>query len=127
MSAEEVARARINKLTHLELEQFYESFKRFDSDGSGVIDLTELQQVLQWLGQDATLAEAKEMMEIADADGTGHIDFWEFTTLMVHKMSAGRGGVDQVMENAFHVVRRWESNRRSCARQPLSYPACCFC
>ena len=39
------------------------------------------------IGQYPTDDELAEMIRIADADGTGDVDFAEFVTLMAHKMS----------------------------------------
>ena len=38
------------------------------------------------LGQEPTKAELDKMVELADADGSGDIDFTEFVTLIAHKM-----------------------------------------
>ena len=39
------------------------------------------------VGQVPSDDELKEMIRIADADGSGEVDFYEFVTLMAHKMA----------------------------------------
>jgi calmodulin len=55
----------------------------FDSNGDGVIQSDELRHVMFLLGNTAiTEAEAAQIIEAADENGDGQIDFQEFQTLM---------------------------------------------
>merc|ERR1719240_212707 len=58
------------------------TFKEFDKDGSGSIDLAELDQALASIGIKKTRKELKQMMQAADNDGNGEIDFEEFVAMM---------------------------------------------
>lgn len=53
------------------------------------------------------------MVELADADGSGDIDFVEFVTLMAHKMqddqSKGEGDEDERLKSAFAIFVRLPS------------------
>ena len=51
------------------------SFSVFDRDGSGSIDANELKYVLVNLSDDLTDGEIVAMIEEADEDGNGEIDF----------------------------------------------------
>ena len=53
------------------------------------------------MGQDATDGEVDSMMRLADGDNSGKIDFWEFCTLMAHKM--GDTNPDATLRKAFEV------------------------
>jgi Ca2+-binding EF-hand superfamily protein len=53
-------------------------FEIFDEDGSGDIDITELRKAMKALGMKTSRGEVKKMIEEADIDGGGSIDFEEF-------------------------------------------------
>ena len=53
------------------------------------------------VGQNPTDEELEEMIRIADADGTGDIDFAEFVTLMAHKMADEKS--EETLRAAFSV------------------------
>lgn len=53
------------------------------------------------VGQNPTEDELVEMIRIADADGTGDIDFAEFVTLMAHKMADEKS--EETLKAAFSV------------------------
>jgi calmodulin len=78
-----------------------QAFNAFDKDNSGMIDAEELGGVLRTLGQDVTDDEVQDMMNLADGDRSGHIDFWEFATLMLHKMADPNP--DRSLKAAFKV------------------------
>ena len=64
-------------------EELIEStFRRFDADGSGAIDVSELGDALQMvLGKRPSRETVKQLFEIADQDGNGTLDFEEFRQL----------------------------------------------
>ncbi|GAY50923.1 hypothetical protein CUMW_130350 [Citrus unshiu] len=59
-------------------------FKSIDTDNSGTITLEELKQGLAKQGTKLSEYEAKQLMEAADADGNGTIDYHEFITATMH-------------------------------------------
>ena len=62
-------------------------FEMFDVDGSGAIDAKELKQVMQNLGMNPTEEEVNRMMQEADEDDSGEIEFKEFAILMGKKLA----------------------------------------
>ena len=98
------------QLSNTQLDEFRECFDAFDKDGGGSIDSAELEALVNSLGQSPTPAELAKMVELADADGSGDIDFVEFVTLMAHKMeddkAKGAGDEDDRLKSAFAVFVR---------------------
>ncbi|GAB2298872.1 Calcium-dependent protein kinase 15 [Dionaea muscipula] len=60
-------------------------FANMDTDQSGTITYDELKTGLARLGSDLTEAEVQQLMEAADVDGNGTIDFVEFVTATMHR------------------------------------------
>ena len=56
-------------------DELREAFKIFDSDCDGVIDAEDIQRTMVQLGEEVSLEDAKEMVEEADMDGDGKINF----------------------------------------------------
>ncbi|XP_035677686.1 calmodulin-like [Branchiostoma floridae] len=54
------------------------AFKMFDKDNSGYIDKNEIIQGMAQLGMQVTEEEAEEMLQEADTDGDGRINYEEF-------------------------------------------------
>ena len=65
-------------LTEEKVEIFKEMFQMFDKDGDGTISTKELGAVLRSLGLNPGQEEIDEMIEEADRDNSGAIDFREF-------------------------------------------------
>ncbi|KAK3317204.1 hypothetical protein B0T22DRAFT_164704 [Podospora appendiculata] len=63
-------------------QELLNAFKVFDQDGSGTISTEELRNVLRSLGENLTDAELDEMIQMADKNGDGHIDYQEFAQIM---------------------------------------------
>jgi len=66
-------------------ENLTSAFKVFDADGSGSITRDELHKVMTTLGDPLTDAEVQEMMNNADKDGSGTIDYAEFVSGLMGK------------------------------------------
>ena len=64
-------------------EDIAHSFKVFDIDGDGLI--TELQVTMNNLGEPMNEVEVKAMIDEADLDGDGKINYKEFQRLMDKK------------------------------------------
>ncbi|XP_059090628.1 calmodulin-A-like [Tigriopus californicus] len=88
-------------LTPEQIEEFKECFQMFDKDGDGTIDTTELGTVMRSLGQNPDEEEVEEMVDEADEDGSGSINFPEFIGLMMKKQQ-GSQTVDDIKQ-AFRV------------------------
>lgn len=57
-------------------------FDAFDEDKSGTINSSELQKIFVKFGHTLSSVEVRCMLEIADVDGSGEVDFDEFTTIV---------------------------------------------
>ena len=66
-------------------EDIAESFKVFDIDGDGLITEDELHVTMNNLGEPMNEVEVKAMIDEADLDGDGKINFKEFQRLMDKK------------------------------------------
>mmetsp|Transcript_6711 Transcript_6711/g.8334 ORF Transcript_6711/g.8334 Transcript_6711/m.8334 type:complete len:150 (-) Transcript_6711:410-859(-) len=65
-------------LTQEEIDGCREAFLAFDKDRSGTIDVWELRQVLEAMGQVPTEEELFQMISEVDDNMSGSIDFGEF-------------------------------------------------
>ncbi|XP_074263761.1 calcium-dependent protein kinase 29-like [Silene latifolia] len=87
----------MNKLTKLALKVMAENlpdeeikglkqmFNNIDTDRSGTITLEELKAGLARLGSRLTEPEIQQLMEAADVDNNGSIDYMEFITATMHR------------------------------------------
>ncbi|KAK9740068.1 hypothetical protein RND81_03G008900 [Saponaria officinalis] len=87
----------MNKLTKLALKVMAENlpdeemkglkqmFNNIDTDRSGTITLEELKAGLARLGSRLTEPEIQQLMEAADVDKNGSIDYMEFITATMHR------------------------------------------
>ena len=66
-------------------EDIMKVFNLFDDDQSGKISLRNLKRVAKELGETMTDAELLEMIERADNDQDGEINFEEFYAIMTKK------------------------------------------
>ena len=92
---------KIGQLTDAQLQEFKEAFDQYDSDGSGSIEAPELKNLMESIGSTPSDDEVVEMIRIADADGSGSVDFFEFVTLMAHKM--GEVKDTSMIEKSFKI------------------------
>ena len=72
-------------LTEEMIQEFRDAFTLFDKDGDGTITTQELAIVMRSLGQHPKEEELADMISEVDADGSGELDFSEFTTMMLLK------------------------------------------
>jgi calmodulin len=80
---EEFVELMKNKMKGLDAEEeIREAFKVFDKNGDGYVEVAELRQVVQGLGEPLSEADLQEMIKEADADGDGRISYQEFVRLM---------------------------------------------
>uniref|UniRef100_A0A1J3GF06 non-specific serine/threonine protein kinase n=1 Tax=Noccaea caerulescens TaxID=107243 RepID=A0A1J3GF06_NOCCA len=73
-------------------------FESMDSDRSGSITYEELKTGLHRLGSKLSEAEVKQLMEAADVDGNGTIDYIEFISATMHRHRLER---DEHLHKAF--------------------------
>ena len=69
-------------LTKEQIADFKEAFFLFDKNGDGTISATELGSVLKLLGENPAQEVLEEMVNQADVNRNGTIEFPEFLTIM---------------------------------------------
>eukprot|EP01064_Diplonema_japonicum_P014490 TRINITY_DN22154_c0_g1_i1.p1 TRINITY_DN22154_c0_g1~~TRINITY_DN22154_c0_g1_i1.p1 ORF type:complete len:157 (+),score=38.21 TRINITY_DN22154_c0_g1_i1:320-790(+) len=72
----------------LSMEHIKESFRLFDSDGSGEIDQQEMKLAMLSLGWQLEDSEVLDMMTAIDKDGDAKINYDEFEKMMVDRTAA---------------------------------------
>ncbi|XP_062024522.1 calcium-dependent protein kinase 29 [Rosa rugosa] len=72
-------------LSEEEIHGLKQMFNNIDTDGSGNITVEELRTGLSRLGSKLTEAEIKQLMDAADIDNNGTIDYTEFITATMHR------------------------------------------
>eukprot|EP01045_Picozoa_sp_COSAG04_P007086 COSAG04_NODE_361_length_15860_cov_18.114904_10_plen_1886_part_00 len=81
-------------------EKLKKSFEIFDQDGNGYVSAEELRKTLTSLGEKLTFDEAKEMINEADTDRDGQINYEEFAKLMISEVPDGSGSWAPFMKQA---------------------------
>ncbi|PIA25565.1 hypothetical protein AQUCO_11100023v1 [Aquilegia coerulea] len=72
-------------LTEEEIKGLQQMFNNMDTDRSGTITLEELKAGLSRLGSKLTEPEIQQLMDAADVDQSGSIDYIEFITATMHR------------------------------------------
>lgn len=77
------------ELSEEQKAEFKAAFDIFVEDSEdGAISVKELGKVFRMLGQTPTEQELQEMVDEVDEDGSGTIDFEEFTEMMAKQLAA---------------------------------------
>ena len=63
-------------------EELKEAFRVFDKDGNGFISADELRHVMTNLGEQLSEEEVEQMIQEADSNGDGQVDYEEFCKMM---------------------------------------------
>ena len=63
-------------------KDIYDAFRVFDKDGNGFISPAELRYVMTKMGQVITDEEVDQMIQEADLDGDGQVNYREFVKMM---------------------------------------------
>lgn len=74
-------------LTLQQITEFKEAFAVFDKDGDGSITADDVAEVFLAIGHNVSQKKLQLMMEEADLDANGVIDFPEFLTLVATKLN----------------------------------------
>ena len=70
------------KLKDQQVEEIKQKFLQFDDDQDGAIDIRELRNVIESLGQTPTEEELQALLDELDSDKTNLLEFPEFLILM---------------------------------------------
>jgi calmodulin len=70
------------EFTRPEIQVFLESFRKYDKDGSGGIDVDELEEAFKDMGQGFNKQQVKGFLDQVDADKSGQIEWLEFLQIM---------------------------------------------
>ena len=66
-------------------EEIISAFRVFDKDGNGTLSTKELRHIMTTIGDKLTDEEVDQMIEEADIDGDGVINYEEFVRMMMAK------------------------------------------
>ncbi|XP_069114946.1 calmodulin-like [Argopecten irradians] len=97
-----------HQVTADQTAEFKEAFSLFDKDGDGTISTKELGTVMRALGQNPTEADLRDMINDADADGSGAIEFNEFVGLMT-KRKENEKDEEETLKEAFRLLDKDDS------------------
>ncbi|XP_060080010.1 calmodulin-beta-like [Ylistrum balloti] len=64
------------------ISEMKEAFEVFDQDGDGFLDKDDIQRAMEGLGVSLTAPEVTQMMEVADANKDGRLDYKEFVAML---------------------------------------------
>jgi Ca2+-binding EF-hand superfamily protein len=79
----EVVRSMHPRTTKMEIYELKRLFDTFDLDASGSISLNELRTALKNLGEYTDELKLLRLLQEADSDGSGDIDFAEFSNIVL--------------------------------------------
>ncbi|KAG5561345.1 hypothetical protein RHGRI_004392 [Rhododendron griersonianum] len=92
-------------LSEEEIKGLKAMFTNIDTDKSGTITYEELKTGLARLGSKLSEVEVKQLMEAADVDGNGTIDYIEFITATMHRHKLERD------EHLFKAFQYFDTDR----------------
>ena len=90
-----------------QIEDIKETFKLFDTDGSGNIDATELKVAIRSLGMDQNNQGLKNMIDMITGQGGHSIEFGEFLNMMNSQIEANKHDDSHLMD----MFRTLDSNQ----------------
>uniref|UniRef100_A0A7S0XG97 EF-hand domain-containing protein n=1 Tax=Mantoniella antarctica TaxID=81844 RepID=A0A7S0XG97_9CHLO len=82
-------------LSQDEINGCREAFNKFDKDGSGTIDASELKATLNAMGQNPTEEEIFQMISQVDDDNSGEIEFAEFLKVIENQKASAAKANDE--------------------------------
>ena len=74
-------------LTEERIIEFNEAFEIFDKNKDGLISFTELIEIMKYLGQTIRDDEITKIQEEIDIEGKNRIDFKDFLSYMIRKLT----------------------------------------
>eukprot|EP00270_Netrium_digitus_P011390 TRINITY_DN361_c0_g1_i3.p1 TRINITY_DN361_c0_g1~~TRINITY_DN361_c0_g1_i3.p1 ORF type:complete len:173 (+),score=40.69 TRINITY_DN361_c0_g1_i3:144-662(+) len=89
--------------TKSHVEELKHAFRRFDRNGDGSISASEIKDVLHCIGVQATEEEIASMIQAADVDGNGAVDFEEFLQLNASAFKMESSGSTEILRTVFEM------------------------
>ncbi|CAE7393785.1 CML12 [Symbiodinium pilosum] len=99
-----------------EIQEIKATFKKFDEDGSGDIDVCELSDMLRFQGHYTSIDEVRRLHARVDFNGSGALDLAEF----VRFMRLHREEMLESVRQAFDTLKDLSSGMLSPERIPLA-------
>lgn len=81
-----------------QITELRSTFGMFDRDGDGNITLAELTEALRALGQNVAREDVRQMVEEADLDANGVVDFPEFLALVANRLNDAEEAENDLVE-----------------------------
>lgn len=101
------AKSPVDGLSNDQLYLLKDTFMMFDRKNKGEISTSEMADVFNALGVEASEADIQDLIDEADVDGGGTLDFPEFVLMMAQKM----GDQDQVMEEVIKCFKAFDPDQ----------------
>eukprot|EP00339_Tiarina_fusa_P019765 CAMPEP_0117035168 /NCGR_PEP_ID=MMETSP0472-20121206/24994_1 /TAXON_ID=693140 ORGANISM="Tiarina fusus, Strain LIS" /NCGR_SAMPLE_ID=MMETSP0472 /ASSEMBLY_ACC=CAM_ASM_000603 /LENGTH=178 /DNA_ID=CAMNT_0004744559 /DNA_START=1335 /DNA_END=1871 /DNA_ORIENTATION=- len=96
----------VSELPQDKIDAIKEVFNLFDVDKSGNIDVHELVQVFETLGQEISELEARELIAELDQDGDGELSFEEFAAYFQETMDMEAEDPEETIRSMFSIFDR---------------------
>ena len=85
------------------MKELREAFAFFDKDHDGRITTRELGAIMRSLGQNPTEADLQDMINEADTDDSGTMEFTKFLDIMSSRMKDTDTSIEDELKEAFRV------------------------
>ena len=95
------AESYLRLLTSAQQQEISAAFRKFDRDGNGSIDMSELREMMRTLGMVATEAQVTELFQKMDTNLNGRFEFEEFAVAAARRLLLLEG--EEEMQEAFRV------------------------
>ncbi|XP_064652568.1 calmodulin-beta-like isoform X2 [Lineus longissimus] len=93
-------------LTQKQISEYKEAFKLVDKDDDGRITTAELYEVMSFLKNSVSQEQVEVMIDQADIDGNGTVEFDEFLKMMARRQREEPKSSDDEMREFFRVFDR---------------------
>eukprot|EP01097_Dermamoeba_algensis_P002990 TRINITY_DN2199_c0_g1_i1.p1 TRINITY_DN2199_c0_g1~~TRINITY_DN2199_c0_g1_i1.p1 ORF type:complete len:178 (+),score=61.86 TRINITY_DN2199_c0_g1_i1:68-601(+) len=96
-----------------ELKAFRESFNKYDLDHNGQLELFELHQMYEKMGEPKTNAELTQLIKEADQTKKGGIDYKDFLTILLKDKKGLLKGWGSITKIAKHHDESKETGKKA--------------
>jgi len=100
----EIVQAALEQLSPEQIEQFRKYFNMFDKEKKGFIHTSQVGQILRTMGQAFEERDLKQLIKEFDSDGSGEIEFEEFSALIARFVcNEDSGALEEELREAFRL------------------------